>query len=128
MEKSRINIPIGLLLIVVFYTFGAVVLLMFLFVDPVQTSSVISKVYGLPVPAGNWILPSIAVLGLLIAYGLFTLSRWGYLLTIAYLVYFGSVSVLLLRSHNEAVYLGNLLWSMFVVLYLLLKRRRFQME
>lgn len=128
MEKSRINIPIGLLLIVVFYTFGAVVLLMFLFVDPVQTSSVISKVHGLPVPAGNWILPSIAVLGLLIAYGLFTLSRWGYLLTIAYLVYFGSVSVLLLRSHNEAVYLGNLLWSMFVVLYLLLKRRRFQME
>lgn len=128
MKKSRITIPFGLLLIALFYVFGAVVLLVFLFVDPAQTSSVIGRVHGLPVSIGNWILPLIAVLGLVIAYGLFTLSRWGYMLTLLYLVYFGVVSGGLLRTHNDPIYLGNLVWSIFVIVYLLLVRKRFQSE
>lgn len=128
MKKSRITIPFGLLLIALFYVFGAVVLLVFLFVDPAQTSSVIGRVHGLPVSIGNWILPLIAVLGLVIAYGLFTLSRWGYMLTLLYLVYFGMVSGGLLRTHNDPIYLGNLVWSIFVIVYLLLVRKRFQSE
>jgi hypothetical protein len=126
MEKLRINIPIGLLFIAIFYTFGAVVLVIFLFADPIRTSNVIAKVHGLPGSTGNWILPFIAGLGLLIAYGLFSLSRWGYLLTILYLGYFGSVSVMLLRTHGDAVYLGNLIWSVLVILYLAVVRKRFQ--
>jgi hypothetical protein len=126
MAKSRTSVPFGLLLIAVFYTFGAVVLLILLFANPVQTSSAIARVHGLPLSTGYWILPLIAVLALLIAYGLFSLSRWGYLLTIMYLGYFGSVSALLLRTHGEAVYLGNLIWSIFVILYLVVVRKRFQ--
>jgi hypothetical protein len=128
MAKSRTNIPFGLLFIAVFYTFGAVVLLIFLFVDPVKTSSLISEVHGLPVPVGDWILLFTAGLALLIAYGLFSRSRWGYVLTIVYLAYFGSVSTLLLRTHNNAVYLGNLTWSIFVILYLFLIRKQFQVR
>lgn len=71
-------------------------------------------------------LPFIAGLGLLIAYGLFSLSRWGYLLTILYLGYFGSISVMLLRTHGDAVNLGNLIWSVLVILYLAVVRKRFQ--
>jgi hypothetical protein len=126
MNKLRTNIPFALLLIVTFYTFGAVVLLILLFANPVQTSSVIAGVHGLPLATGYWILPLIAVLALLIAYGLFSLSRWGYLLTIMYLGYFGSVSAFLLKTHGEMVYLGNLIWSVFVILYLVVVRKRFQ--
>ncbi|HLO16522.1 MAG TPA: hypothetical protein VK206_16945 [Anaerolineales bacterium] len=128
MKKSRINVPLCLLLIGVFYTFGAVVLVIFLVTDPIQASSAIAKVHGLPASTGNWILPLIAVLALLVAYGLFSLSRWGYLLTIMYLGYFGSISTLLFRTHGDVVYLGNLIWSIFVIVYLILVQKRFQMK
>ena len=126
MTKPRTEMPFCLLLIAVFYVFGAAVLVIFLFANPIQTSSVIAKVHGLPLSTGNWILPLIAVLGLLISYGLFTLSQWGYVLTMLYLAYFGITSGSLLRTHNDPIYLGNLLWSIFVIIYLVLVRKRFQ--
>ena len=126
MHKLRTNIPFGLLLIAAFYTFGAVVLLILLFANPIQTSSAIARVHGLPLSAGYWILPFIAGLALLIAYGLFSLSRWGYMLTMLYLAYFGIVSGSLLRTHDDPIYLGNLMWSIFVIIYLVLVRQRFQ--
>ncbi len=126
MVKSRTNIPLGLLLIATFYTFGAVVLLIMLFANPIQTSSVIARVHGLPLSTGYWILPFIAGLALLIAYGIFTLSQRGYMITMLYLVYFGIVSGSLLRTHNDPIYFGNLMWSIFVIIYLVVVRKRFQ--
>lgn len=128
MKKLRTDIPFGLLLIATFYTFGAMVLLILLFANPVQTSRVIAGVHGLPPSTGYWILPVIAGIALLIAYGLFSLSQWGYVLIMLYLAYFGSISALLLTTYNSTVYLGNLLWSIFVILYLLLIRSRFRTE
>lgn len=125
MNESKTNIPLGLLFIAVFYTFGAVVLLILLFANPIQTSSVIAGVHGLPLSTGNWILPVIAGLALLMAYGLFSLSRWGYVLTMLYLACFGIVSGSLLRTDNDPIYLGNLMWSIFVIIYLVLVRKRF---
>jgi hypothetical protein len=126
MKKLRIDIPFGLLLIATFYTFGSMVLLILLFANPVQTSRVIAGVHGLPLSTGNWILPVIAGLALLMAYGLFSLSRWGYMLTMLYLAYFGIVSGSLLRTDNDPIYLGNLMRSMFVIIYLVGVRKRFQ--
>ena len=128
MKKLRTDIPLGLLLIATFYTFGAMVLLTLLFANPVQTSRVIAGVHGLPLSTGYWILPVIAGIALLIAYGLLSLSQWGYALTMLYLAYFGSISALLLTAYNSTVYLGNLLWSILVILYLLLIRSRFRTE
>jgi hypothetical protein len=126
MKKLRVNIPFGLLLIATFYMFGAVVLLIFLFANPALTTSVIAESHGLPSSTGVWILPLIAGLALLISYGLFSLSRWGYMLTTLYLAYFGIVSGALLRTHYDPIYLGNLVWSIFVIIYLILVRNRFQ--
>ena len=126
MAKLRVNIPFGLLLITVFYMFGAVVLLILMFANPVQTSNAIAKAHGLPTSTGNWILPLAAGLALLIAYGLFSLSRWGYVLSILYLAYFGSVNGLMLTTHADSIYLGNLLWSLLAIIYLILARRSFQ--
>lgn len=126
MTKLRGNIPFGLLVITVFYMIGAVLLLILMSANPVQTSNAIAKTHGLPTSTGNWILPLIAGLALLIAYGLFSLSRWGYVLSILYLAYFASVNGLMLTTHADSVYLGNLLWSLLVIIYLVLVRKSFQ--
>jgi uncharacterized membrane protein (DUF2068 family) len=128
MEKLRTNMPFGLVLIVAFYMFGAVILLIMLFANPTQTSSAIAKVHGLPASTGSWILPLIAGLGLLIAYGLFSLSRWGYMLAMLYLAYFAATSGWMLSRHTSAVYLGDLIWALSVIIYLILVRRRFRMR
>lgn len=127
MKKSRLDIPLGLLFIVVFYIFGAVVLLILLFTDPAQASRAIAEAHGLPTSTGNWLLALITALSLLIAYGLFSLSRWGYTLTLFYLAYFGSVNGWMLSRHVNAVHLGNLVWSLLVMIYLILIRRHFQL-
>ena len=78
------------------------------------------------------ILPAVALLGFAIAYGLYSLSRWGLVLTVVYLGYFAVVSLLdgaLTWSASgrplEPVALGNLTWSAIVIVYLLLNRARF---
>jgi len=48
MANLKVNIPFGLLLIAIFYTFGAVVLLILMFSNPLETSSAIAKAHGLP--------------------------------------------------------------------------------
>jgi len=128
MANLKVNIPFGLLLIAIFYTFGAVVLLILMFANPLETSSAIAKAHALPTSTGNWILPSVAGLALLIAYGLFSLSRWGYVLSILYLAYFGSVSALMFSTQADSVHLGNLLWSLLVLIYLILVRRSFKIR
>ena len=128
MASLKVNIPFGLLLISIFYTFGAVVLLILMFSNPLETSSAIAKAHGLPTSTGNWILPFVAGLSLLIAYGLFSLSRWGYVLSILYLAYFGSVSALMFSIHADSVHLGNLLWTLLVLIYLILVRRSFKIR
>ena len=71
-------------------------------------------------------------LALVIAYGLWSLSRWGFYLTLAYLVYFGIVSIVLsglnsalTYAETVQVYFGNFLWSALIVTYLIWTRKRF---
>ncbi len=69
--------PLGVLLIAGFYAFGAIVLLFGLFINPTEVSRVIAERHGLLPIFGIAILPIVAALGLVIAYGLYSLSRWG---------------------------------------------------
>ncbi len=117
--------PIGVLLITVFYIFGAIALLILLFVNPESAATAIAMRHGLPASTGNWILPVIAGVGLIIAYGLLSLSRWGFYLAIAYLLYFGIVNLILSDATWVSVYCGDAIWSFLVISYLILVRRRF---
>jgi len=125
--KKITSIPLGVLLIAGFYIFGALVLMVFLFTNPAQASSAIAERHGLPISTGNWILPVIAGLGMLIAYGLISLSKWGYALTMLYLVYFGVVNGYMLRFRPDInlLDLGSLVWAVLVIIYLLIIRKRF---
>lgn len=124
--------PFGVLLIAGFYAFGAIVLLLGLFINPTGVSQVIAERHGLLPSFGIAILPIVAALGLVVAYGLYSLSRWGFFVTIAYLIYFGGVSMALgglnfALTGQEALqtYFGNLIWSVLVITYLVIVRRRF---
>ncbi len=124
--------PLGVLLIAGFYAFGAIVLLFSLFINPTAVGRVISERHGLLPGFDTVFVLIIAALGLVIAYGLYSLSRWGFFVTIAYLIYFGGVSIALgglnfALSSQEALqtYFGNLLWSLLVIIYLVIVRRRF---
>lgn len=117
------SVPIGVFLIASFYIFGAVVLLISLATNPVQVSRSIADVHGLVPIAGPWVLVVVAALALTIAYGLLFLARWGYFLTIAYLMVFGTVNLVLASADSAwTVHAGNALWSVLVVLYLFFKR------
>jgi hypothetical protein len=117
--------PLGIILISGSYTFGAIILLIFLFINPLQVSSIIAERHGLPSTTGSWILLFVAGLALIIAWGLFSLSRWGYMWTVIYLVYFGSVGLFLSRGQVATVDFGNFIWSLLVIVYLIIMRRQF---
>lgn len=126
------HIPLGILLVAAFYMFGALALLISIFINPVGASRAVALVHGLSPVVGIEILLAVAALALVLAYGLITLSRWGFILTLAYLLYLGAVS-LVMGGLNFAwtgqpgmqVYFGILLWSALVIVYLLIVRRRF---
>ncbi len=126
MNKNKsTTTPIGVLLIAVFYILGAIALLILLLVNPQPAAVAIAMRHGLPPSTGNWILPVIAGVGLIIAYGLLSLSHWGFYLTIAYLLYFGIVNLYLSDATWVSVYCGDAIWSFLVIGYLILVRRRF---
>jgi Na+/melibiose symporter-like transporter len=122
---NRPNRPLGIILIAGFYVFGAIVLLVSMFTMPEAVSRQIAERQGLPVNIGISALLLTAILALFIAYGLFSLSSWGFYLTLIYLTYFGGISFLLGGKSGIQPYLGNLLWSILVIVYLLFKRKSF---
>lgn len=130
----RKPIPLGIYLIAAFYLFGAVVLVLGTLTGLVDARMATVKAHGLPAIAGNMLVLLVALLALVLGYGLISLSRWGYFLTIAYSLYLVLVSLALsalifpLRGDEEVgLYFGNLLWSILVVVYLFLVRQRFQL-
>lgn len=126
------NIPTGVLLIAAFHIFGAFVLLVSIFTNRIGVSQAIAVAHGLLPIMGAEILVAVAVLALVLAYGLIHLSRWGFILTITYSLYLASVSLVMgglsfLRTGQveNQIYFGNFLWSVLVVIYLFLMRRLF---
>jgi hypothetical protein len=123
--KNNPNRPLGILLISIFYLFGAVVLFISMFTNYAGVAEQITLVHGLPISLKLIALPSVAILAIGISYGLFSLSRWGYTLTIIYLIYFGTISLLLSMPFGNQTFMGNFMWSVLVVTYLLFKRKIF---
>ena len=117
--------PLGVILISVFYTFGAMILFYFFVTDPLYASSLIAERHGLLPSTGPWILLLVGAIALLIAWGLFSLSRWGYIFTLTYLAYFGVVNIFLSRGQFATIEFGNFIWSLLLILYLLLVRKQF---
>ena len=128
----RRHIPLGVYFIAAVYLFGALVLVIGTLSGLVDARTLIARAHGLPGLAANTFVLLVALLALVLAFGLISLSRWGYFLTFAYSLYLVVISLMLgalnfpLNGDNEAqLSFGNLLWSLLVVVYLFLVRRRF---
>jgi len=126
------NVPIGVLLIAALYIFGTFMLLASIFINPVGVSQTIAIVHGLSPSVGIEILLVVAALALVLAYGLLRLSRWGFYLMMAYLLYMivvsliqGGLNFVLTDQAEMQRFFGNLLWSALVLVYLFVVRRRF---
>ncbi len=124
--------PLALRLITLFYLFGAVMLLAGLLIDPASVGRMIATAHGLSPIVGAGLVPVIAALALVMAYGLFVGSRWGFFLSVAYLLYLVVVSLVLgglsLNRSGEpmnSVFFGNFVWSTLVLIYLLVIRGHF---
>ena len=123
--KNNPNRPLGILLISIFYLFGAVVLFISMFTNYAGVAEQITLVHGLPISLKLIVLPLIAILAIGISYGLFSLSRWGYILTMIYLIYFGTIGLLLSMPFGGQTFMGNFMWSVLVVTYLLFNGKLF---
>jgi hypothetical protein len=124
-KSMRTRIPVGVLLIAAIYLFGAIVLLISHFTHRVAVSRSIAAAHGLSPAADGFILPIVAGIALLISYGLFNRSRWGYFLTISYLLFFGGASLWMLSQRVQQPFIGNFIWSLLVLIYLTWKRKYF---
>lgn len=112
-------------LIATFYFFGAIMLIVSCFTNCAAVSHNIAERHGLPPAIEPFILSIVGCLALLISYGLYQCSRWGFYLTSAYLVYFGVISLWLSLQKPYQPYIGNAIWALFVLSILVWKRKLF---
>ena len=126
------NIPVGILLIASFWMFGALILFINVFTNPVGVCESIASAHGLSPMNGVEFVLIIAGLALTLGYGLIRLSRWGFILTLVYSLYLcfvsllrGGLSFAWAPQPETQVYFGNFLWSALVVIYLAMMRRHF---
>ena len=128
----RKQVPLGIWLTGSFYVFGALVLLIAHFTHGTKVREVIAAAHGLSPAVGAEFVLAIAALALILAYGLVSLSRWGFFLAIGYSAFLcanslvhGGLSFAWTAQPQLQVHFGNLLWSAAVLIYLLVVRKRF---
>jgi hypothetical protein len=114
-----------------FYIFGAIVVLISIFGET-NAVELIAKVHGISPIVGKGILAVIAGLALIIAYGLISLSTWGYYLTLAYVLYTcasgllrGGLGFVTSGEASLQVFFGSIFWSGLVMICLIASRHHF---
>lgn len=131
-RKNLKNIPIGVLFIASFYVFGAFMGVIGVFTNPSAVRKTIAMAHGLLPIVDVEIVLMIAVLTLVLAYGLIRLSRWGFILTVSYSIYIclvnlirGCLDFTWTAQPEKQISFGNFLFSTLVIIYLLIERKHF---
>ncbi|WP_273832242.1 hypothetical protein [Guptibacillus sedimenti] len=119
--------PIGVTLISDFYLFGAVVLwLTAIFYDADANMVGVAERFGLPKAPERLMRVIVALTSLVLVYGYIRLTIWGYWFMIAYSVIFGCISAFLVSTPSPQPFLGNMIFSIIVLIYTLYVRKSFQ--
>ena len=135
--KKNPNMHVGIIAISLIYIFGAFVLFLSMFTNYAGVAEQITTRHGLPLDIKFIVLPVIAILAIVMSYGLYSHSRWGFFLTLIYHIYFGSVSFILFLSgtvgnlsgiDQSLSFLGSFIWSLLVIIYLIFNRRIFMLQ
>ncbi|CAH2213894.1 hypothetical protein [Tepidibacter aestuarii] len=116
--------PLGITLIGYFYIFGAVVIAITLFTNAKDQFGIAVR-FGVPNFPENIMRVLVSMISLIMAYGYLKLEKWGYWLMLIYTIYFLTVSITLYQQYNQQPFYGNIIWSIIVLIYTLLKRKYF---
>jgi len=125
--ESRKRPLLGIVLISGTYCLGVVALIVAMFLNRDEVGVQIANVHGVPALAGAPIPTPILILACivsaLVAIGLYKMTLWGYCLTLIYVGYLLIVPPILVGK--DASLFGNLTWPLTVVVYLLVRRKRY---
>ncbi|WP_340003692.1 hypothetical protein MHH52_16790 [Paenibacillus sp. FSL K6-0276] len=118
--------PLGVTLISCFYIIGALVLIFTaIFFNADADEFGIAYRFGLPNFPEQLFRVILAVASLILIYGYMGLKKWGFWLMIIYSFGFGLISYNLLSSHNQQPFIGNVSWSVIVLIYTFFVRKSF---
>ncbi|MCR8849325.1 hypothetical protein NQ095_12965 [Rossellomorea sp. SC111] len=110
--------PLGVSIIGYFYIFGAVVLLFTaIFYQAGSDAISISERFGVSILPERMMRIVLALFSLLMVYGYMRLKRWGFWLFVSYSVLFALISSVLVTNQPEQPFLGNLVFSVIVLIY-----------
>ncbi|MFF3099547.1 hypothetical protein [Viridibacillus arvi] len=110
--------PIGVTLISFFYIFGAVVLLLTsIFYHHEPNGIGIAERFGIPNGPERLVRVILALTTFVMVYGYANLKKWGFWSMIVYSILFGLLSITLMTSQNIHPFLGNLIWSLIIIVY-----------
>lgn len=118
--------PLGVYLISAFYLFGAAVLLLtVIWFQPEANPIGINERFGMPWMPERLMRVIVAVFTLVMIYGFFMLTRWGYWMMISYSLAFGTISSILATRHPDPVFFYNMTESVIILIYTFKKRQVF---
>lgn len=110
--------PIGVTLISWIYIFGITALIATtFFFNQIASKIGFAEKIGLPNFPEELFRVLIAITALITIYGYMNLKPWGFWLMILFCLSFGVISYLIILAYNRQLFIGNFLWSSFVLLY-----------
>lgn len=118
--------PLGVSVISYFYILGALVLLFTsVFYDANANPIGIAERFGISNGSEQLFSVIVAFLTLVMIFGYIRLKKWGFWLMISYSVLFGSISLYLAIKHSQQPYIGNMIFSFFILLYTIYVKKSF---
>lgn len=114
----------GLKAISVFYLVGIVAVTITLLANRATVGEQLAAVHGLPALAGAPAMLLTIVMGVLVVVGINSMRAWGYWLTMAYMAFLLVFPPLALGKDGISLF-ANVLWPLFMVVYLYVKRSAF---
>jgi len=118
--------PIGISVISYFYIFGAIILLISSVFYNASTNSIgIAERFGVSNVSEPFFRVIVASITLMMIFGYFRLKKWGFWFMISYSVLFGSISLYLTIQHSQQPYIGNMIFSFFILFYTISVKKSF---
>ncbi|WRP07239.1 hypothetical protein U9J35_03470 [Rossellomorea aquimaris] len=118
--------PIGVSIISYFYIFGSIVLLFTAIFYQADADTIsIAERFGVTVVPERIMRVVVAFLSLLMVYGYMRMKKWGFWLMMMYSVLFGFISFILLTNEPPQPFIGNVVFSVIVLIYTIYVREAF---
>ncbi|WP_226671992.1 hypothetical protein [Rossellomorea aquimaris] len=118
--------PFGVSIIGYFYIFGAMVLLFTaIFYQAGADAISISERFGVSILPERMMRIVLAFFSLLMVYGYMRLKKWGFWLFLSYSALFGLISSVLATNQPEQPFIGNVVFSIIVLIYTIYVKEAF---